>query len=255
MKNLSICTVIKNEALYLEEWIAYHRHIGFDHFYIYNNNSNDNPYPIFQKYRDIVTFKEWDLNDWQQKLAYKDYCENYSNDSKWTAFIDVDEFIVYKGNKGLLQHLIEEEVDVAYAHWKIFGTNGHVKRPNGLVIQNYTATHSVCPNPLWKTICRSSLIDSDLIDSPHRFKYKTDKIKYHFDKDILNLYHYMLKSEEDLKYRYTKGDVWNAKNAKIRSSYVDQNVKSSLNKYNNTDIIDDYMLKYVPLIKNRIAAK
>ncbi len=45
--SITICGIFKNEASYLKEWIEYHEMIGIEHFYLYNNNSDDN-------YRDIL---------------------------------------------------------------------------------------------------------------------------------------------------------------------------------------------------------
>ena len=33
---LSICAIFKNEAKFLKEWIEYHRLVGVDHFYLYD---------------------------------------------------------------------------------------------------------------------------------------------------------------------------------------------------------------------------
>jgi len=35
----SICIMVKDEEYYIQEWLEYHRLIGFEHFYIYDNNS------------------------------------------------------------------------------------------------------------------------------------------------------------------------------------------------------------------------
>ena len=40
--NVSACAIFQNEAPYLKEWIEYHRLIGVEHFYLYNNGSTDN---------------------------------------------------------------------------------------------------------------------------------------------------------------------------------------------------------------------
>lgn len=37
----SICAIVRNEARYILEWIAYHKAVGIDHFYIYDNQSTD----------------------------------------------------------------------------------------------------------------------------------------------------------------------------------------------------------------------
>ncbi|GMO23401.1 MAG: hypothetical protein Ta2B_02600 [Termitinemataceae bacterium] len=41
-RELSIVAIVKNEASYIKEWIEYHRLVGVDRFYIYDDNSTDN---------------------------------------------------------------------------------------------------------------------------------------------------------------------------------------------------------------------
>ena len=36
--HIGICSIFKNEAPFLKEFIVYHKMIGVDHFYLYNNN-------------------------------------------------------------------------------------------------------------------------------------------------------------------------------------------------------------------------
>src|SRR5262245_23964419 len=58
---LTICAIFKNEKKYLKEWIEYHRLIGVDHFYLYNNNSSDHPLELLLPYikTGIVTVIAW----------------------------------------------------------------------------------------------------------------------------------------------------------------------------------------------------
>ena len=35
--SVSIVAIAKNEGIYFKEWIEYHKLIGIEHFYIYNN--------------------------------------------------------------------------------------------------------------------------------------------------------------------------------------------------------------------------
>ena len=39
---MSIACIIKNEGPYLREWLEYHKLIGVEHFYVYDNESSDN---------------------------------------------------------------------------------------------------------------------------------------------------------------------------------------------------------------------
>ena len=58
---VSICAIFKNEAKYLKEWIEFHRIIGVEHFYLYNNNSDDNYLDVLKTYveQGIVDLIEW----------------------------------------------------------------------------------------------------------------------------------------------------------------------------------------------------
>ena len=58
---LSICAFFKNEARYLKEWIEYHRLIGVDHFYLYNNGSTDDFKRVLNPYvrKGVVTLVNW----------------------------------------------------------------------------------------------------------------------------------------------------------------------------------------------------
>lgn len=47
---LSFVAIIKNEAPYIIEWIEYHRLVGVEKFYIYDNGSTDNIKDILTPY-------------------------------------------------------------------------------------------------------------------------------------------------------------------------------------------------------------
>lgn len=50
-----ILTVIKNEHLYLDEWIKYHLDFGIDHLFIMEDIDSDSHDEITNKYKDFVT--------------------------------------------------------------------------------------------------------------------------------------------------------------------------------------------------------
>lgn len=47
---IALCLIFKNEAPFLKEWLDYHLTIGVDHFYLYNNNSDDNYLDVLNTY-------------------------------------------------------------------------------------------------------------------------------------------------------------------------------------------------------------
>jgi hypothetical protein len=113
---LSICSLFKNEAKYLKEWIEYHLLAGVEHFYLYNNNSTDRYYNVLRPYirKGIVTLINWPdyLGDYDEKntfiWALSTQVTAYENalkwralhETEWLALLDVNEYITpIKDNK------------------------------------------------------------------------------------------------------------------------------------------------------------
>jgi hypothetical protein len=110
--NLSVCAIFKNEAPFLKEWIEYHRLVGVDHFYLYNNGSLDPFRKTLQPYvrQKIVTLVDWPDNlgpmagegfSWSlstQLSAYENALKRTAlGNTKWLVFLDIDEFLVTPG--------------------------------------------------------------------------------------------------------------------------------------------------------------
>ena len=73
---VSICAIFKDEAPYIKEWIEFHKIVGVEHFYMYNNFSSDNYMDVLSPYieRGDVTLIDWPVPQGQMK-AYKDCIE------------------------------------------------------------------------------------------------------------------------------------------------------------------------------------
>ncbi len=108
---ISICALFKNEARHLKEWLEYHRLIGVDHFYLYNNSSEDQFEKVLRPYlkQRLVTLIHWpdrmpfshsqeSAAHWAlstQLLAYEHAAKwKCPKETKWLVFLDVDEFLV-----------------------------------------------------------------------------------------------------------------------------------------------------------------
>ena len=92
--NVSICAIFKNEAPYLKEWIEFNNIVGVDHFYMYNNNSEDDYEAVLKPYikSGLVTLIDWPQNQ-KQMECYQTCIKDFSGETKWLGFIDIDEFI------------------------------------------------------------------------------------------------------------------------------------------------------------------
>jgi hypothetical protein len=168
---ISVCTIFKNEAPYLKEWINYHMGIGVNHFYLYNNESEDNFQEVLQPYIDagIVQVTFWP-NLWKDKYfaascqpyAYQHCIDHHRNESKWFCFIDTDEFIVPMREKSLRKCLRKRYSNKAavWAQWRCFGTSFVTVPPGESLLQNLIMCSS--KDNIWngvgKTIVRSEAI-------------------------------------------------------------------------------------------------
>lgn len=136
-KTLSICAIFKNEARFLSEWIDYHRCVGVEEFWLYNNNSEDEYQVVLSPYisKGIVHVIEWPSvhqeNDWfhhsfeVQAGAYTNCLFMVKGRTKWLALIDVDEFIVPVCEESVPLILEKDFSDVSGLgiNWILFGTS------------------------------------------------------------------------------------------------------------------------------------
>ena len=134
--NLAIFSLFQHESKYLREWIEYHKLLGVEHFYLYNNLSNDNYHKVLAPYikRGEVTLVQWPYYDpdgaapyfWceMQKRAYENAMDKARGKYRWMAFIDTDEFLVPMKHNTILDFLNGYEAyGGVIVNWVIFGTS------------------------------------------------------------------------------------------------------------------------------------
>jgi hypothetical protein len=222
MTTLAICAIFKDERPALPEWIAYHRVVGVDHFFLYDNESTDGGASILRNspLRDYITVVPIAGRPAQQQ-AYKHFVDSEAHNWEWAAFIDLDEFI----------HPIEAEsvkellprygsYSGVLLHWLIFGPNGRDRRPNGLVIENYTrrVPEIFGANRVVKSLVRiADLIG--LLGTAHVFDTKgpmcnsrgelvpKEPIQDGACHDVMCINHYYTKSREDWEAKLRRGRV------------------------------------------------
>ena len=178
MKYLTVCMNFKDEAPYLKEWIEYHIKVGVDHFILYNHNSKDNYKQVLQPYINKKMITLLNCNAKRVKhYTYPNTVNKFYKFSKWIAFIDCDEFLVPGGN--CLKKELEkfERYPGVHICSKFFGSNGHVKKPSGGVLKNFTKRRDDSNS---KKVTVKSIINPRLTIpkcmSPHWFSYVDGKL-------------------------------------------------------------------------------
>lgn len=141
---VSVCAIFKNEAYYLKEWIEYHKLVGVEQFYLYNNFSTDDYEQVLAPYVEsgLVTLIQWPVPQGQMS-AYQDCVDRFACDTKWIAFIDLDEFIVPNTCDDIYSFLapFEKNRPLVMAYWKNFGSGGKLDRDlNGLVTEDFVVS-------------------------------------------------------------------------------------------------------------------
>ena len=137
----SICAIFKDESLSLKEWIEYHKLVGVEHFYLYNNFSTDNSKDILQHYinEGLVTLVDWEVMPPAQSAAYNDFKKKFWTETQWVAFIDLDEYICLKYDTNLKDWFSKyENYPSLVVYWKMFGSSGLIEHDKSrLIIEQY----------------------------------------------------------------------------------------------------------------------
>ena len=174
---ICICGIFRNEGKYLDEWIKFHLVIGVEHFYLYNNNSDDNYLEILQPYIDkgVIDLIDWPF-DYSQMQAYEDCYNKFKNETNWLTFIDIDEFICPIATDNIKSWLsCYKSYPGIAVYWKQFGSNGKlIHDKTNFVIEQYTQCwpkHST----FTKMFCN---MDFQMIDfsNPHIIRSKISGI-------------------------------------------------------------------------------
>lgn len=140
---LSICLMFKNEAPFLKEWLDYHLTIGVDHFYLYNNNSDDNYREVLKNYIEngVVSLIDFPKPNAQFE-AYMQCYNDFRKDNNWIMFLDADEFLCPKYEINIKTWLKKyNKFHAVNIHWLMFGTGGILEHDYSRnVIEQYFAS-------------------------------------------------------------------------------------------------------------------
>lgn len=132
--------IAKNEGPFIFEWCLYHAFNGFDAVVVYDNNSTDDTgeqVNLASKFAD-VRLVDWPLHPGQIE-AYEHAMGSLRPQFDVFCMLDIDEFLVapqHPNLSGLLSMAME--YPLIAVNWIYFGSSGHVQRPSGLVLENYT---------------------------------------------------------------------------------------------------------------------
>lgn len=219
MRYLALCCIAKDEDPFLREWLAYHSLLGVEHFYVYDNCSRRPVSELLKGFAgaDRVTVRRIQGSA-MQLPAYNDCLATAGSEFRWLGFIDLDEFLLPLRDDDLRVLLGEfEDYGGLCAPWHLFGSSGHLARPAGPVIRNYTEAFDPPDSFQSKCIVQAARVAQAL--SPHFFSYRDG---YYCVNDehyplpplcqpsfssgrLLRVNHYFVRSQEDFEEKLARG--------------------------------------------------
>lgn len=131
----AICALAKNEELYLKEWLDHHYALGFDHVYLIDNNDKPGLKSFLASYLDkaLLTIIDFHgIKPSNQSAAYEYCLANYAKETRWMAFIDIDEFVMLKKDsdiRSFLSHYMH--YPAILMNWVMYGSNNQLFNKRG----------------------------------------------------------------------------------------------------------------------------
>lgn len=188
---MCVCTMLRNQARFLREWIMYHAEIGVQRWFIYDNNSDDNIQDILESlgHNYNITRHVWPWIKSQEAgfahcaLRARDLCE-------WVGFIDVDEFFYLPENMSI-QHVLRQqtsEIAEARVPCHSFGPSGLKRVPIKGVTVGYTCRLAFPERH--KSIVKPEALDPTLMNVVHHFRLRRGYKYVNIDRNVMVVNHY-----------------------------------------------------------------
>ncbi|XP_026656061.2 glycosyltransferase family 92 protein Os08g0121900-like [Phoenix dactylifera] len=205
------CTMVRNVAKFLAEWIVYHSAIGVERFFLYDNGSDDDLHSVVNRlgsngFNISTRFWPWPKT---QEAGFS-HCAAVNRDTcTWMAFIDVDEFIFSQAwagsdtpNRTMLGSLVAVRPDVGQVSMRCFefGPSGRRAHPRDGVTQGYTCRRRT--EKRHKSLVRLDAVDDSLFNSVHHFGLKSG-FRW-TNRSEASVYHYKYQAWEEFKVKFNR---------------------------------------------------
>lgn len=254
-EKIAIVAIVKNEAPYIGEWIEYHKLIGIEKFYVFDNDSTDNLSEIIKPYVEDGTVVYQRMGGSKRQIdAYNYALRKYGKFHEYFAVIDLDEFIFMTGEEKLIPFLDHFFADYPQAggcavNWAIFGSSGYKEKPDAPVTQVYLyrGEQNFEKNRHIKTICRVDRVWGFL--GPHCAVYKKkfvaistkggDAVYGSFTKETswnsIRINHYFTKSFSEFQSKRDRG----------KADADDIRTLSEFDEHDVNDVYDNGMVAFM----------
>lgn len=206
MKYFSVAAIFKHEEPYIGDWVKYHLGLGVEHIYLYDNDSPDKSARIAKEVGGDRVSIEPCPGSPAQKVAYHRCLASHKMETRWLAFLDIDEYLVTYAPVNEVLHAYERHPALC-PHWILFGSNGRLVYTPEPVPVRFTRSQ-LGVNPHVKSIVNPVLTGEWI--TPHRFTHPNspvdenhnpitmqDSIPPNGTADVIYVAHYSTKSKQE----------------------------------------------------------
>jgi hypothetical protein len=143
-----MCAIAKKENRYIKYFIKHYKDIGYNHFYLYDNNLSGRESledveivkdGVKEGYITIIDYKNIPNNP--QMEAYYSCYENYNKEYDWISFYDIDEFLILKEKRIKIQHFLNHprfnNCDNIKVSWKVYNDNEQLEYEDRPLIERF----------------------------------------------------------------------------------------------------------------------
>ena len=257
--SLGLCAIFRNEAPYLREWVEFHRIVGVERFYLYQNRSDDEWQAVLGPFinEGVVEVMDWPKEPPCQMQAYQHFIDAHKGNPEWVAFLDCDEFLFspcYETVPQVLRQMVPQWGAVG-VNWLCFGASGQEQPAPDPVIERFMFRRAdeFGPNLHIKSIVRMDRVISAGSD-PHQFNVhggtcseSGELIRGPFTSRpchrLLRVNHYHTKSRQEFIQRIALGK---ADGAPRRSP-------TEFDNYQAMEVDDRTIWRFLPALKSRLS--
>lgn len=168
----AVMACMRNEAMFVVEWVAYHRLIGFDTIFVCTNDCTDGTDAILDRLAakgEVIHIRNDDMGGLAPQASGVKRVLAHPETARcdWLLHIDADEFLNIQTGAGQVQDLLSvaEGFDAMGISWRLFGDSGMTEWPGGLILERQVmaAAKQTFFTAMQKTFFR-----------PHRFRAGID---------------------------------------------------------------------------------
>lgn len=271
--SFAVVAIMRGESSYILEWVSYYRVLGVAKIVIYDNGGNGDLLSTLESCG-FVTVVDWPTveNISPQLSAYNDAIGLLLGEVEFVAFFDADEFLVIDKSRNLQAWLGElpTTVGAIAVNQRVFGSSGNRIRGPGLVIERFQRACNVYHDECnWvKSIYRLEHVDK--ITNSHRGRLKQGQYilpngvsafgtdleqpsrSQIVDFSIMQLNHYILKSEEEFNLKRERGAVMSASATHRAKRYKEYDFFGIRDAYSNVDK-DTKILHFLEGVREEMA--